>query len=132
MRERRRIRAEQARTAYRCRPASASLPQRRPGANFSRLNPGLRDFPGYVVGQAVTTVTNPDAKTLLILTSGYNQLRNRAGKVMPADSEEYVFVYDIGRGRPEPRQVLRVPNTYMGIAFAPDGEALLCGGRRGR
>ncbi len=91
------------------------------GANFSRLNPGLRDFPGYVAGQAVTTAISPDGKTLLILTSGYNQLFDRAAKVSPADSEEYVFVYDIGHQRPERRQVLRVPNTYMGIAFAPDG-----------
>lgn len=91
------------------------------GAAFVRLNPRLRDFPHHLAGQAVTTVTSPDGRTLLILTSGYNRLRDRAGKVIAADSEEYVFVYDIRRGRPEPRQVLRVPNTYMGIAFAPDG-----------
>jgi YVTN family beta-propeller protein len=91
------------------------------GASFSRLNPGLRDFPGFTAGQAVTTVTSPDGKTLLILTSGYNRMFNRAGEAIPRDSEEYVFVYDIRHGRPERRQVLRVPNTYMGIAFAPDG-----------
>jgi len=91
------------------------------GASFSRLNPGLRDFPHYLAGQAVTTATSPDGKTLLILTSGYNRLDDRAGKVIPADSEEYVFVYDISHDRPVRRQVLRIPNTYMGIAFAPDG-----------
>src|ERR1700734_2342797 len=90
------------------------------GASFSRLDPELRDFPGHTAGGAVTTATSPDGKLLLILTSGYNQLLNGAGKVIPADSEEYVFVYDIGHDRPERRQVLRVPNTYMGIAFAPD------------
>ena len=90
------------------------------GADFSRLDPELRDFPGHAAGQAVTTATSPDGKTLLILTSGYNQLLDGAGKVIPADSQEYVFVYDIGHDRPERRQVLRVPNTYMGIAFAPD------------
>ncbi len=91
------------------------------GASFSRLRPHLRDFPHYLAGQAVTTATSPDGKTLLILTSGYNRLLDRTGKVIPADSEEYVFVYDIGHDRPERRQILRVPNTYMGIAFAPDG-----------
>jgi DNA-binding beta-propeller fold protein YncE len=91
------------------------------GAAFVRLNPGLRDFPHYVAGQAVTTTTSPDGNTLLILTSGYNQLRNRAAKVIAADSEEYVFVYDVGHHPPGRPQVLRVPNTYMGIAFAPDG-----------
>jgi DNA-binding beta-propeller fold protein YncE len=92
------------------------------GAVFARLNPGLHDFPRYLAGQAVTTATSPDGNTLLILTSGYNRLRDRTGQVIAADSKEYVFVYDIRHGRPEPRQVLRVPNTYMGIAFAPDGK----------
>ncbi|HEY2037407.1 MAG TPA: YncE family protein, partial [Steroidobacteraceae bacterium] len=91
------------------------------GATFVRLNPRLHDFPRYAAGQAVTTATSPDGKTLLILTSGYNQLSDRAGHVIPADSAEYVFVYDIGHGRPESRQVLRVPNTFMGLVFAPDG-----------
>ncbi|HEV2270046.1 MAG TPA: alkaline phosphatase family protein [Steroidobacteraceae bacterium] len=91
------------------------------GADFSRLNPGLRDFPRHVAGQAVTTVTSPDGRTLLILTSGYNLLLDQAGKVIPADSKEYVFVYDISHDRPQRRQVVRVPNTYMGMAFAPDG-----------
>jgi hypothetical protein len=92
------------------------------GADFSRLNPGLHDFPGYLAGQPVTTATSPDGKTLLILTSGYNQLLDARGKVIPADSAEYVFVYDIRQGRPRRRQVLRVPNTYVGVVFAPDGE----------
>src|SRR5579863_1521999 len=91
------------------------------GADFLRLNPGLRDFPRHVAGQAVTTVTSPDGRTLLILTSGYNRLLDRAGKVIPADSQEYVFVYDISHDRPQRRQIVRVPNTYVGIAFAPDG-----------
>jgi YVTN family beta-propeller protein len=91
------------------------------GAAFSHLNPHLRDFPRHDAGQAVTTVTSPDGRTLLVLTSGYNRLYDRKGRTIPADSEEYVFVYDIRHDRPEERQVLRVPNTYMGIAFAPDG-----------
>lgn len=91
------------------------------GAVFTRLDPHLRRFPRYLAGQAVTTAVSPDGKTLLILTSGYNRLYDRAAKVIPAASDEYVFIYDIRHDRPEQRQVLRVPNTYMGIAFAPDG-----------
>jgi YVTN family beta-propeller protein len=91
------------------------------GASFAHLNPHLHDAPGYIAGQAVTTTTSPDGGTLLILTSGYNRLLDRAGKMIPADSQEYVFVYDISRDRPERQQALRVPNTYMGVAFAPDG-----------
>src|ERR1700686_2834543 len=41
-------------------------------ATFETLNPGLADNPNYVAGQAGTTVTSPDHKTLLVLTSGYN------------------------------------------------------------
>src|SRR5690242_306812 len=52
------------------------------GATFVRLNPGLRDFPGYVAGQAVTTAVSPDGRMLLVLTSGYNQLSDQAGKVI--------------------------------------------------
>ena len=48
-------------------------------ARFETLNPGLSDFPGYVVGQAVTTVVSPDKGTLLILTSGYNRLNATSG-----------------------------------------------------
>lgn len=98
------------------------------GAHFIRLDPHLRAFPGYRAGQAVTTLTSPEGKTLLILTSGYNRLFDRRGRVIPGDSEEYVFVYDIGRNRPRLEQVLRVPNTYMGVAFAPDGRQFYVSG----
>ena len=110
-----RLRAPVAPSGIRITPRAAA------GANFSRLDPGLRDFPAHQAGQAVTTVTSPDGKTLLILTSGYNRLFDRHGNAIPADSDEYVFVYDISHGRPQRRQVLRIPNTYMGMAFAPDG-----------
>src|SRR5579872_5721818 len=91
------------------------------GASFAHLNPHLQNAPGYIAGQAVTTATSPDGRTLLILTSGYNQLLDSAGRVIPAESNEYIFVYDISRGRPERQQALPLPNTYMGMAFAPDG-----------
>ena len=46
------------------------------GGQFVTLNPGLKDFPNYVAGQAVTSVVSPNQKTLLVLTSGYNQMNN--------------------------------------------------------
>jgi DNA-binding beta-propeller fold protein YncE len=110
-----RARASTAPSGIRITPMAAS------GARFSHLNPHLRDFPAHRAGQAVTTATSPDGGTLLILTSGYNRLYDRAGKPLAADSDEYVFVYDISHRRAQQRQVLRVPNTYMGVAFAPDG-----------
>jgi YVTN family beta-propeller protein len=92
------------------------------GAKFSQLNPELADFPSYTAGQAGKTVISPDGNTLLILTSGYNRLNNVKGHRVPADSNEYVFVYDLSGGHLQQKQVLQVPNTFFGIAFAPDGK----------
>jgi YVTN family beta-propeller protein len=103
-------------------------PTAAPGSSFQPLNPGLTDAPNYTVGQAVSTVISPDGKTLLILTSGYNQLYDSTGHFSPGDSEEYVFVYDISGSTPTQKQVVKVPNTYMGIAFSPDGTHFYVGG----
>ncbi len=93
-----------------------------PGARFELLNPGLRDFPQYVAGQAMSTAVSPDGKTLLILTSGYNRINDENGKPIPEASQEYVFVYDVSERTPRKAQVLKVPNTFAGIAFAPSGK----------
>jgi YVTN family beta-propeller protein len=73
----------------------------------------------------VSSVISPDGKTLLVLTTGYN-LANytsgpSAGNRNAADSNEYVFVYDISLGVPIQKQVILVANTYSGIAFDPSG-----------
>jgi YVTN family beta-propeller protein len=91
------------------------------GAEFSRLNPGLKDFPEYTAGQAVKTALSPDGRTLLILTSGYNRLNNARGLREAADSNEYVFVFAVGPATLEQKQVFQVPNSFVGLAFAPDG-----------
>jgi YVTN family beta-propeller protein len=98
------------------------------GATFSRLNPGLRDFPGYTAGQAVKTTLSPDGGTLLILTSGYNRLNNAQGVREAADSNEYVFVFDVGHGALRQTQVFEVPNTFAGLAFSPDGNQFYVSG----
>jgi DNA-binding beta-propeller fold protein YncE len=91
------------------------------GAMFVPLNPGLADNPQYLAGQAVTSVVSPDGKTLLVLTSGYNMLHDSSGKVIPGDSTQFVFVYDISRHKPVQKQVIQVPNTYSGMVFDPSG-----------
>jgi YVTN family beta-propeller protein len=98
------------------------------GAAFSELNPGLKDFPGYTVGQAVKTLISPDGKTLLILTSGYNRLNNAQGIRVAADSNEYVFVFDLTNDRLRQTQVLQVPNTFVGLAFSPAGDRFYASG----
>lgn len=112
--------------------ASAAQPQVMPsgqmitplapkGAQFSQLNPGLADLPSYTAGQAVKTAISPDGNTLLILTSGFNRINDAQGHRVARDSNEYVFVYDIGHGQLKQEQTLQVPNTFFGIAFAPSG-----------
>jgi YVTN family beta-propeller protein len=99
-----------------------------PGAKFSRLNPGLKDFPDYTVGQAVKTALSPDGNTLLVLTSGFNRLNDAQGRQSAADSNEYVFVFDVSDGQLRQKQVLQVPNTFLGLAFAPDGNRFFVSG----
>src|SRR4051794_9994453 len=102
------------------------------GARFEVLNPGLPNYPGYVAGQAVTTVVSPDRKTLLILTSGYNLLNyssgTKIGQTDPAASSEYVLVFDISNTIPVKKQVLQIPNTYNGIVFDPSGKTFYVAG----
>jgi YVTN family beta-propeller protein len=104
------------------------------GSTYVPLTTGLADNPTWVAGQAVSSVISPDGKTLLVLTSGYNRVYYTTGPFEPislplpsaanrnaADSNEYVFVYDISLGVPIQKQVIQVANTYSGIAFDPSG-----------
>jgi YVTN family beta-propeller protein len=103
-----------------------------PGGGFQPLNPGLPDNPGWLAGQAVTAITSPDRKTLLVLTSGYNLVNfssgPSAGSQNNTDSTEYVFVYNIANLAPVQTQVIKVPNTYAGIAFNPNGKEFYVSG----
>lgn len=103
-------------------------PTAAPGARFTTLNPHLADAPDYVVGQTISEALSPDRSTLLVLTSGYNRRKDASGRIIPADSREYVFVFDVGHGEARSGQVLEVPNTYVGIAFAPDGARFVVSG----
>ena len=98
------------------------------GSFYTPLNPGLEDFPDYVAGQPVTTAMSPDGSTLLVLTSGFNQMTDAAGKKIKRDSNEYVFVFDVSQGQPRKLQVLEVPNTFDGVAWNPNGEEFYVAG----
>ncbi len=98
------------------------------GSVFSRLNPGLSDFPDYTVGQAVKTAISPDGNTLLVLTSGFNRLNDDQGHRVAADSNEYVFVFDLSHGSLRQKQVVQVPDTFFGLAFAPGGNRFYVSG----
>src|SRR5579884_3788366 len=49
----------------------AITPDAAPGSRFETLNPGLAAFPDYVAGQASNVALSPDARTLLVVTSGF-------------------------------------------------------------
>lgn len=100
------------------------------GALFQTLNPDLPTRPDFVAGQAVTSVTSPDGKTLLVLTSGFNRNNGPTGARVPGESNEYVFVYDISGQTPVKRQVLQVPNTFVGMAWHPAGKEFYVSGGR--
>jgi len=99
-------------------------PDAAPGSTFVPLNPGLASDPSFTVGQAVTTAISPDGKTLLILTSGYNSQNftsgPNAGDVNPAESNEYIFVFDLTGGKPLETQVLQIPNAFDGLVWNPN------------
>ena len=103
-------------------------PTAAPSASLQLLNPGLADFPNFVPSGALSSVLSPDQHTLLVLISGHNRLDNAVSKVVPDDSEQYIFVFDVSAGKPAKKQVIKVPNTFAGIAFNPNGNSFYVGG----
>ena len=93
-------------------------------SQFVWLNPGMVDRPNWYAGQAASAVVSPDQQTLLVLTTGYNRVYTMgpATGSFPwntAESNEYVFIYDISHQTPNLQQVIQIPNTYFGIVFDP-------------
>ncbi len=103
-------------------------PETSPGSNFQLLNPGLPNRLGFLADHAVDTALSPDGKTLLILTSGYNRNNDTSGNQVAAESNEYVFVFDIRGAAPVQKQAIQVPNTFNGIAWKPDGSEFYVSG----
>ena len=76
------------------------------------LNPDLPDMPQYTADHPISTARSPDGATLLVLTSGFNQVADIKAKKIPALSNEYVFVYDVRRNPPVKQQVIAVLASY--------------------
>lgn len=98
------------------------------GSRFEPLNPELADNPDYRADHAVATEISPDGGTMLVLTSGYNRVNSSDGVRIAEQSNEYVFVYDIGHGHPVKRQVIQIPNTFNGIVWNPHGHEFYVSG----
>src|SRR6266853_6871507 len=98
------------------------------GSTFQPLNPDLPDLPQFTVDHPISTAVSPDGNTLLILTSGYNRNNDAKAKAIPAQTSEHVFVFDLRGAAPIKQQVLRVANSYAGLAWAPDGKQFYVSG----
>ncbi len=114
-------------------PTGATItPTAAPGSVFVPLRTTLPDFPFYTPDGAETTAISPDGNTLLILTSGYNDMVDASGIYTPTDSGEFVFVYDISTpSTPVENQVVQMlgnDRTFDGIVWGPNGSAFYVGG----
>jgi DNA-binding beta-propeller fold protein YncE len=98
------------------------------GSTLQPLNPGLPDLPDFTVDHPISTAVSPDGSTLLVLTSGFNRNNDAKGKAIPAQTGEYIFVFDLRQPKPVQRQALRIPNAYVGLAWAADGSRFYAGG----
>jgi YVTN family beta-propeller protein len=106
-----------------------------PGATQLPLNPGLAQYPNFVAGEAVKAVTSPDGTTLAVLTAGHNQLYTQVNVsstvVDPANSTQYVFIYDVSganKNTPLLKQVIKQNNTYVGLAWNGNNTLYAAGG----
>jgi DNA-binding beta-propeller fold protein YncE len=121
--------AQQTKDAAQLLPTGMAItPTAARGSVFQQLNPALPDLPQFTVDHPVSTAVSPEGNTLLVLTTGYNRNNNAEGKAIPELSSEYVFVYDISRGQPVKQQVLKVSNTFVGIAWNPNGQEFYVSG----
>jgi YVTN family beta-propeller protein len=110
-------------------PTGQSItPTATPGANFQKLNPGQSGHPERFSSDAVSTALSPDGKTLLVLTSGYNQWYDASGKKDLALSTEYIFVFDVTTNVPRRRQAIPIPTAFGGIAWNSEGTRFYVGG----
>jgi len=103
-------------------------PDAAPGAIFQPLNPHVAADPNYTVGQAGAVALSPNGRTLLILTSGFNRQYDPKGDLVPALSQEFVFVFDVSGSAPVQKQAVPVANTFLGLAWAPAGDRFYVSG----
>ena len=103
-------------------------PTAAPGASFEPLIAHTGPYPAYIADGAAALAASPDGRQMLVLTSGYNRFNGPDGKVVEAQSVQYVFRYAVSARGARWRQTLTVPNSYGGVAWRPDGRGFVVGG----
>ena len=99
-----------------------------PGAQFAPLVARVGPESGYLADGASAIAVRPGGREMLVLTSGFNRFNGADGKIVPAQSQQYVFRYAIDRRGARRVQSLTVPNSFGGIAWMPDGQGFVVGG----
>ncbi|TPG14590.1 hypothetical protein EAH84_03125 [Sphingomonas oligophenolica] len=99
-----------------------------PGARFDSLVAHIGPNPRFVTDGAAAAATSPDGREMLVMTSGFNRYAGADGKIVPAQSGQYIFCYAIDARGSRWLQTLTVPNSYGGIAWLPDGSGFVVGG----
>jgi YVTN family beta-propeller protein len=117
-----------------------------PNSKYARLATGLRPDGNADADDAVSSSLSPDGKTLLVLTSGFNnsfyqqgpgfvpflfaQLNPVTGlpSSITLNQAEWVFVYDVSKGVAKKTQQIPIPNTYEGLAWYPNGQGFYVSG----
>ena len=99
-----------------------------PGARFEPLVARVGAYPNYAADGAAAIAVSPNGAEMLVLTSGFNRYNGPDGKVVPAQSGQYVFRYRIGARGATLLQTLTVPNSYSGVAWLPNGAGFVVGG----
>lgn len=125
-------------------------PTAAPGSTFTNLDTERRSDDNDDAAQAVTTALSPDGKTLLVLTSGFNQnfrdektgefftypvldpqtgqpgttANPQTGAQTQATTRkaEWVFVFDVSGGGLVKQQQINIPNTYIGLTWGADSD----------
>jgi YVTN family beta-propeller protein len=119
-------------------------PTAAPGATIQVLATGLRADGNADASEAVNTAISPDGKTLLVLTSGWNRNNDQPNgtpitfptlnpstglPVGTTGNDEWIFVYHLdAHGVATKQQQITVPDTYSGLAWAPDGSRFYISG----
>lgn len=103
-------------------------PTAAPGARFEPLVTHVGPRPNYVADGAAAIAVSPDGREMLVLTSGFNRFNGADGKLVPAQSGQYIFRYAISSRGSRWLQTLTVPNSYGGIAWRPDSSGFVVGG----
>src|SRR5882724_6237237 len=99
-----------------------------PLSRFQSLKPGVAGYPNHEVGYAVSTAVSPDGGTLLVLTSGYTEVRDAKGVKDKKASMEFIFVFDITKGETRQVQALPILHAFGGIVWNPSGKEFYAAG----